>query len=773
MEADGEYIGGYRLIRLLGSGGMGEVYLVEHPRLPRRDVLKLLNPTVSRDERFRSRFNRESDLLARLRHPNIITVYDRGECDGRLWLAMEYIEGDDAAQLLRSRGALPLDIAIEIIAGTSAALDYAYAVHRITHRDVKPANILLGFGSDGRLATVKLADFGIAKAVGESTSLTSTGVTIGTMTYISPEAIEGREIDNRADIYSLGATAFELLSGSPPFAADTLPALMMAHVSQPVPSITQRNPYLPPHFDSVFARVLAKDPAARYASCAEFLDGLRASFGDDKRSLSHLPTRVPAPTSQGLAHRPRRLSIVQHQSWQVNPYHPHQAIAGKQFSMRHGSWLRRTMIAIGAVASTIAVMVAAVILLDEPRDQRRQEGSEPNATERASSPVVFDRLLLGPTEVGKIMGHDDMVVTDRGDHELSEDQVEPLNVTPARCTYVGVIDRGTLVSDDIRQLRYSFTVAPSDGYNSKVFQEAVEVVSENRAREIFDDQAAAWQRCVNRDLTSVETGGETIVFSDLVVDADIVSVISSSQDAPQGFICRAVLARKYSYLVNASICDYGTTDRVTNIVDQILSKVTSPAKGKIAAPAPVIDRRYLYAPQVSSLVGHQVATTSLRSGLLTPSGPKGAITPANCTSLAMGADAATYADIAWNVAFTAVMKRAEPVPENPLYVVQSIVMAPSAAVASRFLNTASLAWKGCLKQVLRLGNDEIRGFDVVEVDTSAPNMIVARSTQTTTPSFQHLHAMAVQGPYIVEVLVRGEADPDMRTFTEKLLALLD
>lgn len=135
---------------------------------------------------------REANLLAPLRHANIITIYDRGDHDGQLWLTMEYIAGQDTARLLKTRSALPMDLAMQIIAGAGAALDYAYGEHQITHRDVKPANILVECGRDNRLKIVKLADFGIAKAVGESTSLTSTGVTVGTMAYISPEALEGR-----------------------------------------------------------------------------------------------------------------------------------------------------------------------------------------------------------------------------------------------------------------------------------------------------------------------------------------------------------------------------------------------------------------------------------------------------------------------------------------------------------------------------------------------------------------------------------------------------
>ncbi|GLB86744.1 MULTISPECIES: serine/threonine-protein kinase [Mycobacterium] len=274
MGGDTGYIGDYRVVRRLGAGGMGEVFLVEHPRLPRQDALKLLDTTVSRNQEFRGRFMREANLLAPLRHANIITIYDRGDHDGQLWLTMEYIAGQDTARLLKTRSALPMDLAMQIIAGAGAALDYAYGEHQITHRDVKPANILVECGRDNRLKIVKLADFGIAKAVGESTSLTSSGVTVGTMAYISPEALEGRILDNRADIYSLACTAFELLTGAPPFTAGNLAALIAAHSTQAPPSITARRPGLPDYLDAVFERALAKNPDSRFQSCMQLVEAL-------------------------------------------------------------------------------------------------------------------------------------------------------------------------------------------------------------------------------------------------------------------------------------------------------------------------------------------------------------------------------------------------------------------------------------------------------------------------------------------------------------------
>lgn len=289
-----QQIAGYGVVRKLGGGGMGEVYLVQHPRLPRQDALKLLHTSVSSNPQYKARFEREAYVLAQLNHRNIIHLYDRGEFEGRLWIAMEYVAGPDTAQILAQRGPMPLPLATEIADGAGAALDYAYRQARITHRDVKPANILVAFDSDGA-PQVKLADFGIAKAAGEAVGVTSTGITVGTMAYMSPEAFDNKILDNRADLYSLGCTVFELLTGEPPFPGDSPAAVIAAHLNQPSPRITARNPALPGHLDAVFRKALAKRPEDRYASCAEFVAGLR---GEVPRSHGTGQQPLPASTAE-------------------------------------------------------------------------------------------------------------------------------------------------------------------------------------------------------------------------------------------------------------------------------------------------------------------------------------------------------------------------------------------------------------------------------------------------------------------------------------------
>lgn len=266
----GTVFAGYVIVRLLGAGGMGEVYLAQHPRLPRHDALKVLPPDISGDEDFRQRFIREADLAASISHPNIVTVYDRGEFDGKLWIATEYVEGTDAAQLARDQYAagMPTAEVSSIVTAIASALDYAHE-QGLLHRDVKPANILCfrhGAGGGRRFA---LADFGIARRTNDSDGMTATNLTVGTVSYAAPEQLLGAGIDGRADQYALAVTAFHLLTGSLPFQNSNPVAVISQHLTSAPPKPGDHRHDLVV-LNDVFARAMAKDPAQRYASCTEF-----------------------------------------------------------------------------------------------------------------------------------------------------------------------------------------------------------------------------------------------------------------------------------------------------------------------------------------------------------------------------------------------------------------------------------------------------------------------------------------------------------------------
>jgi len=304
----GSRIAGYRLETEIGRGGMAVVFRARDERLGRLVALKILAPALAADEAFRQRFIRESRAAAAVDDPHIIPVFEAGEADGVLFIAMRYVSGGDVRTLLDSIGPLPAGRAAAIISPVASALDAAHAAG-LVHRDVKPANMLVDTRS-GRPDHVYLSDFGLSKAAASPRGLTGTGQFLGTLEYIAPEQLEGKPVDGRADEYALACAAFELLTGAPPFRRDGVTAMMYAQLSEPPPLLTSRRLDLPPAADQVFIRALAKAPADRYPSCREFADALRSALGVQPYdsgpgiipAADHPLTEVAQPPAQPPAH---------------------------------------------------------------------------------------------------------------------------------------------------------------------------------------------------------------------------------------------------------------------------------------------------------------------------------------------------------------------------------------------------------------------------------------------------------------------------------------
>ncbi|BBX85824.1 serine/threonine-protein kinase [Mycolicibacterium aubagnense] len=305
---DGSVFAGFTVVRSLGAGGMGEVYLAAHPRLPRTDALKVLPASLSADAEYRRRFEREADAAATLWHPHIVGVHDRGECDGRLWISMDYVEGSDAGNVLRTQcpGGMPRDQVFAIVTAIADALDYAHS-RGLLHRDVKPANILLGAQGPGR-GRVMLADFGIARRVDDFDGLTSTNMTLGTPGYAAPEQLLGEALDGRADQYALAATAFQLLTGQPPGGDSTPVVLISQRVNGVVPKLAEVRRDLA-DLDPVMAIAMARRPADRFPSCADFAAALARGAAptlSPAAAVPGAPTGRPDPPAApaGLVRQP-------------------------------------------------------------------------------------------------------------------------------------------------------------------------------------------------------------------------------------------------------------------------------------------------------------------------------------------------------------------------------------------------------------------------------------------------------------------------------------
>jgi serine/threonine-protein kinase len=293
----GATFGDYAIESVLGRGGMGTVFLATQRRLGRRVALKVIAPELALDEEFRARFLRESQLAASLDHPNVIPIYDADEVDGALYLAMRYVSGPSLQTLLRERGTLSPTETLRVAEQIGGALDAAHKAG-LVHRDVKPANILLAESGEHAY----LCDFGLAKRT-TSRELTRTGFFLGTADYSAPEQIEGRPLDGRADIYSLGCLLFHCLAGRPPFVRETEIAVLNAHLQDPPPALSSVRSDLPHTLDDVLASAMAKSPDDRYPTGAALADALGKAVGGEAPVTRAAPVTVRLRRSRRLRGR--------------------------------------------------------------------------------------------------------------------------------------------------------------------------------------------------------------------------------------------------------------------------------------------------------------------------------------------------------------------------------------------------------------------------------------------------------------------------------------
>ena len=291
----GTIVGNYRLETLIGRGGMGVVFRGTQIDLGRSVALKIINPSFAAEEDSRKRFVREARTGAAVEHPNALPIYEVGDERGLLFISMRYIEGSDLFRVIQREGYLEADRVVRLVRQIAAALDAAHAA-RLVHRDVKPHNILIT--QHGEHEHAYLTDFGLARHLLDS-GLTSTGAALGTPGYMAPEQVLGRSVDARCDVYSLGVVLFQALTGVLPFEAESMHAVMYAHVNAPVPSASALNTAVDPSFDKVLQRAMAKNPAERYLSAGDLAEAAAAV-------LSRQPQTRPEQSSQ--RGRPRRCS---------------------------------------------------------------------------------------------------------------------------------------------------------------------------------------------------------------------------------------------------------------------------------------------------------------------------------------------------------------------------------------------------------------------------------------------------------------------------------
>lgn len=569
MLANGALVCGYRIQAVLGSGGMGTVYLAADPALPRQVALKVLSAELSRDRDFRARFIREADTAAALAHPQIVSVYTRGQTEeGQLWIAMQFVDGTDAEAALCD-GTMTPHRAVHIISQVAKALDFAHANH-VIHRDVKPGNFMLS-GTVGPNERVLLGDFGIARAL-DDVGLTATGAVVATVGYAAPEVLSNGRIDGRVDIYSLGCTLYRLLTGNTPFPANNgAAAVMMAHLMQPPPRPSDAVPSLPPGLDHVIAIAMAKDPAARFPSAGALADAAVSALHDRNR-YAPLPP-IPSGDVHSYPHTSQPPTVT---AWpgsrlpgQFPPPGP-QAPAPKR---------RRGLIA--AALAGVVLLVATVTVLAwpdaaGPRTDASQGSGSPRSSASPQGPPATDvapaqlrSILLSAAQL-PVAANGDPLVLEQDSAGLLDDSAAVDNPScvgawaPAQQSVYG---RTSYTGVAVQTLR---------GMNEQAWQDsvtqAVLAFPSDKAVSALTSQEGQWSLCGGKSVTVTEPGAPAKTW-DLGQPQTTAGVLTLTATLRGGGSCQHGMMVRGNVLVDIRQCRAAGGVDIAALVSATANKV--------------------------------------------------------------------------------------------------------------------------------------------------------------------------------------------------------
>jgi serine/threonine protein kinase len=460
----GEVFAGHRIDGVLGRGGMGVVYRAIDLRLNRTTALKVIAPALSADDDFRRRFQRESQVAASVKQQNVVTIFQAGEADGRLFVTMELVPGTDLRGLITERRRIDPATATAILGQVAAALDAAHA-SGLVHRDVKPANVLIAAAAP---LHVYLTDFGLTKRTSSQSGITKTGLFVGTIDYAAPEQIKGWPVDARADVYALGCVLFEMLAGQPPFRRENEYATMYAHTSEPPPALSSVAPGMPPALDVVVARALAKEPDARYPSAGDFARAVAAALAGQAPSE---PERTVAVGRAAPAPEPPPTAPTAPTAPQPHPVYGY-GLEPETTALptKRSPWL--------AVLAVLAVLLAgggvtAALLLTKDDKKSPAATSAPVNTPPPSGPSVRDGVaqiasVLDLSQQGRTLTIDGEYAAAIANRQQVLDKLDGLNLAPELEQSRTLLRRAVQASLDADQaLLECTTCASTDAANQR------------------------------------------------------------------------------------------------------------------------------------------------------------------------------------------------------------------------------------------------------------------------------------------------------------------